>query len=143
MSAAAQAVRPKEAPETKRAPETRRAPGELHAMANASPRDLQAGVKLGGIHDPEEHEAEHAAGVISAGGHYQVRDPGGSCHLRAAPVIDPGASGRIKRTPAAQQPMAQPAARPVVSHPVVDPGASGQIRRVAAHGTEPSAAPVL
>ena len=32
----------------------------------------------------EEHEADHAAGVIAAGGRYQVRDPGGSCHLRAA-----------------------------------------------------------
>ena len=137
MSAAAQAVRPKSAPETKRAPETRRAAGELHAMANAAPRYLQAGVQLGGLHDPQEHEAEHAAGVIAAGGQYQVRDPGGSGHLRAAPVVDPGASGRIMRTPAAQQ----PAARPVVAHPVIDPGASGQIRRAAAHAAEPSLAP--
>ena len=165
MSAAAQAVRPKSASETKRAPETRRATGELHAMANAAPRYLQAGVQLGGLHDPQEHEAEHAAGVIAAGGQYQVRDPGGSGHLRAAPVVDPGASGRIMRTPATQQPAAQPvvahpvvdpgasgrimrtpaaqqpAAQPVVAHPVIDPGASGQIRRAAAHAAEPSLAP--
>jgi hypothetical protein len=124
MSAAAQAVRPKPAPEARPAVETRRSA----AAPTAAPRYLQASsVRLGGLHDPEEHEAEHAAGVIAAGGHYQVRDPGGSCHLRAAvtpPVKDPGADGRIKRTPATQQPVTQP----VIAPRVVDIGASGRIR---------------
>jgi Domain of unknown function (DUF4157) len=145
MSAAAQAVRAKAASDARPAAETKRAPAE--AQLTGSPRYLRASVRLGGLHDPEEHEAEHAAGVIAAGGRYQVRDPGGSCHLRAAdsgstpagmqrrdaagvraavtpPVQDPGADGRIKRAPMSQPPVTQP----VIAGRTVDLGGSGRIR---------------
>ena len=46
-------------------------------------------MKLGGVNDPEEHEAEHAASVIASGGCYQLVDPGGSTHLRAASAAAP------------------------------------------------------
>ena len=141
MSAAAQAVRSKPAPETRSAAETRRSA----AAPTAAPRYLRASVQLGGLHDPEEHEADRAAGVIAAGGRYQVHDPGGSCHLRAAdatagntrrkdadgvraavtpPVKDPGAAGRIRSAPAAPDPVS----KPVVAPRIVDPGAAGRIR---------------
>jgi hypothetical protein len=82
MNSAAQAVRPKQA---KAPPETRRRPtSPMGGPLSASPRSLRASVRLGGLHDPEEREAEHAAGLIAAGGRFQVRGPGGSGHLRAA-----------------------------------------------------------
>ena len=90
MSAAAQAVRPKQAPP---APEVRRRhKPEQRAMLTASPRYLRASVRLGGLHDPEEHEAERAASTISAGGCHQVVDPGGSANLRAAEAARAAAS---------------------------------------------------
>jgi hypothetical protein len=114
MSAAAQAVRPKHAAPA--AELRRRHKPEQRAMLTASPRYLRASVRLGGLHDPEEHEAERAASTISAGGCHQVVDPGGSANLRAAEtratsahhdqvrpsgpatVVDPGATrGRSGR----------------------------------------------
>jgi hypothetical protein len=84
MSAAAQAIRPKQSAP---APEVRRRhKPEQRAVLTASPRYLRASVRLGGLHDPEEHEAERAASTISAGGCHQVVDPGGATNLRAAEV---------------------------------------------------------
>jgi hypothetical protein len=124
MTTAAHAVRPRAAP-----PETRRMHAGGQVRPAGSPRYLRASLKLGGLHDPEEHEAEHASGVIASGGCYKVKDPGGSEHLRAEadpkkvrtaiapPVADPGASARVRRA---------------VAPPVVDPGAGGRVRRAAA-----------
>jgi hypothetical protein len=124
MTTATHAVRPRAAP-----PETQRRATTDHASAAGTPRYLRPSLKLGGLHDPEEREAEHAAGVIASGGHYKVKDPGGSDHLRAevdrgrvrsavAPrVVDPGAEGRVRRA---------------VVPPVVDTGASGRVRRAIA-----------
>ena len=81
MSMAAQAVRPKTAAP---APEVRRSQRPQHgAMLSGSPRYLRANLRLGGMHDREEHEADHAASVIAAGGCHRVHDPGGAHHLRA------------------------------------------------------------
>lgn len=94
MSAARHAIRPKPAPET-----VRRV-ARPQATPAATPRSLKPSLKLGGVNDPEEHEAENAAGIVAGGGSYQVRDPGGSASLRAAvapPVLDTGASGRVRR----------------------------------------------
>ncbi len=124
MTTATHAVRPKAAP-----PETRRVAAGDHVRAMGTPRYLRASLKLGGVHDPEEREAEHASGVIASGGCYKVHDPGGSAHLRAeadhkqvrpasAPrIVDPGAEGQVRRAIAA---------------PVVDPGAAGRVRRAPA-----------
>jgi hypothetical protein len=129
MSAAAQKVRPKAAPAE---PEVRRRGHEpVRATAAGAPRYLKASLRVGGVNDPEEREAEHAASVVASGGRYQVRDPGGGTHLRASdkekpapvralaapPVVDPGAEGRVRRAPVANE--------------VVDPGASGRVRRMA------------
>jgi hypothetical protein len=130
MSAAAQAVRPKPAsPETKRPPEPTN-----RAMLAGSPRYLRSSVRLGGLHDPQEHEAERAASTISSGGCHQVHDPGGSGHLRATPahrVIDPGAEGQVRR--AAVHETSDPGGahhlRATPAHRVIDPGAEGQVRR--------------
>ena len=94
-------------------------------MLGASPRYLRASIRLGGRHDPEEREAERAASTIVAGGSHRVLDPGGSTHLRATgsdatgrheadqpctpAVVDPGASGRVRRA---------------ATHKAVDPGDS-------------------
>ena len=122
MSAAAQAVRPKHAPS---APELRRRHKPEHrAMLTASPRYLRASVRLGGLHDPEEHEAERAASTISAGGCHQVVDPGGSANLRAAKAARAAAS--------------HDQARPAGQSMVLDPGASGRVRRAPTHeATDP------
>jgi hypothetical protein len=96
MSAVAQLVRPK-----------------------GAPRDLHASLKIGGTHDPQEHEAEHAARVVAAGGQYRVHDPGGSTHLRSARVLDPGGAQHLRAT---------------MAPPVADPAASGRLRRAAAPG---------
>src|ERR1700733_8564187 len=122
MSAAAQAVRPKHAPPS---PEVRRRhKPEERAMLTASPRYLRASVRLGGLRDPEEHEAERAASTISAGGCHQVVDPGGSTNLRAAEAT----------ATAVRHDQARPAAQSMV----VDPGASGRIRRAPMHeATDP------
>jgi hypothetical protein len=112
MSAAAQKVRPKAAPA---APELRRAATQDRAALSGSPRYLRASLRVGGVNDPEERQAEHAASVIASGGQYKVHDPGGSGSLRAAvapPVADPGAEGRIRRA---------------VAPAVTDPG--GSVRR--------------
>jgi hypothetical protein len=121
MNAAVQKLRPKAAPETadirrNATPETRK------AAVSGTPRYLRASLVVGGVNDPEEHEAEHAARVVAGGGQYQVRDPGGGAHLRAAvapPVTDPGAEGRVRRSVAAE---------------VVDPGAAGRVRRAPTPG---------
>jgi hypothetical protein len=147
VSRAAQAVRPKVGTAAEPA---RRAPATKAAAPAATPRYLRPSLRLGGLNDPEEHEAEHAAGVIASGGCYRVRDPGGSQHLRAAsdpphatktrtaampetpmrtavaaPVTDPGAAGRVRRTVdlGGSHRLRAAAAR------VTDPGASGQVRR--------------
>jgi hypothetical protein len=124
MTTATHAVRPRAAP-----PQTRRMHDVGAVRAMGSPRYLSASLKLGGVHDPEEHEAEHAAGVVASGGCYKVKDPGGSDHLRAeadpkrvrsAPtprVVDPGAEGRVRRA---------------VAPTVTDPGAAGRVRRAMA-----------
>ncbi len=124
MTTATHALRPRAAP-----PETRRTHEVGAVRAMGSPRYLSASLKLGGVHDPEEREAEHAAGVVAAGGCYKVKDPGGSDHLRAEAdpkhvrpaavprVVDPGAEGRVRRA---------------VAPPVVDPGAAGRVRRTMA-----------
>jgi hypothetical protein len=86
MNAPAHSLRQKAAPKPSPEPMRRAAstaPSPAPA-ASATPRYLRASIKLGGVNDPEEHEAEHAASVIASGGCYQVRDPGGSTHLRAA-----------------------------------------------------------
>ncbi len=117
MSAAAQAIRPKQSAP---APEVRRRhKPEQRAVLTASPRYLRASVRLGGLHDPEEHEAERAASTISAGGCHQVVDPGGATNLRAAEVA---------RTSASHDQV-----RPAMQPAVVDPGASGRVRRAPAH----------
>src|SRR5215831_312365 len=115
MTAATHAVRPRAAP-----PETQRRAAADHASAAGTPRYLRPSLKLGGLHDPEEREAEHAAGVVAAGGRYKVKDPGGSDHLRAEVeqkhvrlaveprVVDPGTEGHVPRR--------------AVAPPVVDPG---------------------
>ncbi len=141
MNAPAHAVRPKAASEPARRAAS---PSPSAAAPATTPRYLRPSLKLGGVNDPEEHEAEHAAGVITGGGCYQVHDPGGSMHLRAAsppaaethtraspaqgathppiraavapPLLDPGASGRVRRA---------------VAEPILDPGASGRVRRAA------------
>jgi hypothetical protein len=125
MNAAAQKVRPKAAA----APEVRRSSHEpVRAAMTGAPRYLKASLRVGGVNDPEEREAEHAATVVASGGRYRVSDPGGETHLRASekdrpgpvralaapPVVDPGAEGRVRRAPVAE---------------VVDPGASGRVRR--------------
>jgi len=63
MTTATTAVRPRAAP-----PEARRMHEGGPVRPTGSPRYLRASLKLGGLHDPEEHEAEHASGVISSGG---------------------------------------------------------------------------
>jgi Domain of unknown function (DUF4157) len=139
MSAAAQAVRPKLAPAA--SPEVKLASSAMAPTSTGTPRYMSASVMVGGVHDPEEHEAQHAANVIAAGGSYQVKDPGGRDSLRAdslhtmsgpaapvqvaAPVLDPGAAGRIKRAVAA---------------PVTDPGGRESLRRADARGGAESAA---
>src|ERR1700733_8067333 len=122
MSAAAQAVRPKQAAPA--AEVRRRHKPEQSAMLTASPRYLRASVRLGGLHDPEEHEAERAASTISAGGCHQVVDPGGSANLRAAE----GATAAVRHDQV----------RPAAQQMVVDPGASGRVRRGPTHeATDP------
>jgi hypothetical protein len=111
MSAAAQAVRPKQAPAP---PEVREK--HKHALLSASPRYLRASIRLGGRHDPEEREAERAASTIVAGGSHRVLDPGGSTHLRATGADPPATRAASASLPA-----------------VVDPGASGRVRRTATH----------
>jgi len=119
MTAPASSLKPKagSASET-----TRRAPAVAPGAAPpaAIPRYLRPSLKLGGLNDPEEHEAEHAASVIAGGGHYRVRDPGGSDHLRAAHDAHGAAA-------AGQAPI-----RAAVAPAVLDDGASGRVRRAAA-----------
>ena len=147
MSAAAQAVRPKPA-----SPETKRRPVQpTRAMLAGSPRYLRSSVRLGGLHDPQEHEAERAASTISSGGCHQVHDPGGSGHLRATgaemtraepgavrpmtPVTRPGTEGGVRRAAAheASDPGGAQHLRATPAHRVIDPGAEGQVRRSPAH----------
>lgn len=147
MSAAAQAVRPKQA-----SPETKRRPVQpTHAMLSGSPRYLRSSVRLGGLHDPQENEAERAASSISSGGCHQVPDPGGSGHLRATgtettraeagaarprmPVTRPGTEGGVRYAAAheATDPGGADHLRAAPAHRVIDPGAEGQVRRAAVH----------
>src|SRR5262245_17267976 len=118
-------------------------------MPSGTPRYLRANVRLGGLHDREEHEADHAAGVIAAGGCHRVHDPGGMHHLRAtgtaaattrpSPAIAdgaaPGGEGGVWRLPAHESGDAGGSAhlRAHRAHAVVDPGAEGRIRRAPAH----------
>ena len=115
-------------------------------MLTASPRYLRASVRLGGLHDPEEHEAERAASTISAGGCHQVVDPGGSANLRASEgataaashgqvrpagqpmLLDPGASGRVRRTP---------------THELTDPGGVHSLRATTTAAAPDKAADAL
>ena len=147
MSAAAQAVRPKHAPPEMK----RRAAQPARAMLSGSPRYLRASVRLGGLHDPQEHEAERAASTISSGGSHQVHDPGGSGSLRAAgaemaraeagaarpmtPASRPGGDGGV-RCAAAHEAADSGGAqhlRAASAHRVIDPGAEGHVRRAASH----------
>jgi hypothetical protein len=121
MSSVAQKVRPKAAPP---APDLRRAATQDRAVLSGSPRYLRASLRVGGVNDPEERQAEHAASVVASGGQYKVHDPGGSASLRAAvapPVADPAADGRVRRA---------------VAPPVTDPG--GVIRRAPSPMAGPS-----
>jgi Domain of unknown function (DUF4157) len=124
MSAAAQAVRPKQAPAP---PEVRRREKPKHALLSASPRYLRASIRLGGLHDPEERDAERAASTIVAGGCHRVLDPGGSTHLRATGADAPAASAAAS-TPAVVDPGASGRVRPAATHEAVDPGGSRSLR---------------
>jgi hypothetical protein len=118
MSSAAQKISPKAAPEIRRRPAEPVRAAPAGAAASGAPRYLQASLRVGGVNDPEERQAEQAASVIASGGQYKVHDPGGSASLRAAaapPVADPGAAGRVRR---------------LAAPPVTDPG--GTIRRAPA-----------
>src|SRR5271167_3199618 len=98
MNAAAHALRKTAA---KPSPEpARRSAGSpsKESAAAATPRYLQASLKLGGVNDPEEHEAEHAARVVASGGCYGVIDPGGSSHLRAASADEAHAHEPVRKT---------------------------------------------
>jgi hypothetical protein len=147
MSAAVQAVRPKHA-----SPETKRRPVQpQRAMLSGSPRYLRASVRLGGLHDPQEHEAERAASTIPSGGSHQVHDPGGSGSLRAtgaemaraeagaarsmAAVTRPGSDGGVRcaATHEASDPGGAQHLRAASAHRVIDPGAEGQVRRAVSH----------
>jgi hypothetical protein len=134
MNAAAQQLKPKSAEPGAEA--ARRAPSDINSAATPT-RLLQAKLAVGGVNDPEEREAEHAANVIAAGGRHQVVDPGGSVHLRAAvapPVEDPGASGRARRAVATsvEDPGVSGRVHRAVAPPIEDPGASGRVRRAPA-----------
>ena len=158
MSVAAQAVRPKTAAP---APEVRRRQQPLHgAMLSGSPRYLRANIRLGGLQDREEHEADHAASTITAGGCHQVRDPGGTHNLRAAgpaartrsesataggarlrassvhAVVDPGAEGRIRRAAAPEPDKSDGSGHLRASPAHVDPDAEGRVRRAPGHESE-------
>ncbi|HEY4471342.1 MAG TPA: DUF4157 domain-containing protein, partial [Stellaceae bacterium] len=112
-------------------------------MLSGSPRYLRANIRLGGLHDHEEHEADHAASVLAAGGRHRVHDPGGVHHLRAT-----GTATTTRPSPAAAdgvRPMAAHAAgdaggsgglRPMPAEAVVDPGAEGRVRRAPGHESE-------
>ncbi len=149
MSTPAQQVRPKAAP----APALRRRgaepvhtqqgrAGPVRAASAGGPRYLRASLRVGGLNDPEEREAEHAASVVAFGGSYQVRDPGGVAHLRAADApAQPGAPGPVRSAvaPAVADPGAEGRVRrSVPAEPVVDPAAAGRLRRmVAPAATDP------
>ena len=115
------------------------------SSAAATPRYLRASLKLGGVNDPEEHEAERAASVIASGGSCQVVDPGGSTHLRAAsaaethahePVRKMGAEGHAhepirKMGDAAPEPVRRMAADGASHEPIRKTGAEGSSREPA------------
>ncbi|HVZ08886.1 eCIS core domain-containing protein [Rhodopila sp.] len=143
MSAAAQAVRPT----TRAAGKVRRRDKTPPPVLGGSPRYLRAGVRLGGTHDPEEHEAEQAASTISAGGCHRVVDPGGSANLRAT-----GASGAASTPAARPSAPADPANQGVraathagtavrASSGPTMPEQATPTRRVAATGSAQRAAP--
>jgi Domain of unknown function (DUF4157) len=143
-----QKTAPKPSPDAmRRSPSTAPSPA---SSAAATPRYLRASLKLGGANDPEEHEAERAASVIASGGCYQVVDPGGSTHPRAAsaaethahePVRKMGAEGHAhepirKMGDAAPEPVRRMAGDGASHEPIRKTGAEGSsrepVRRMAA-----------
>ena len=158
MNAPAHSLRQKAAPKPSPEPMLRAASSAASpaSAAAATLRYLRASLKLGGVNDPEEHEAEHAASVIPSGGCYQVIDPGGSTHLRAASAIEEPAHKPVRKMGAdgaAHEPVRKAAAegaayepvrrmatevaahgpiRAAVAPPVLDIGASGRVRRAVA-----------
>jgi hypothetical protein len=143
MNAPAHSLRQKAAPKPSPEPMRRAAstaPSPAPA-ASATPRYLRASIKLGGVNDPEEHEAEHAASVIASGGCYQVRDPGGSTHLRAAgaaaaPPHEPVRKAHAEA--AAHEPVRKLGAEGAVHEPIRTMGAKDSshepIRKLGAEG---------
>jgi hypothetical protein len=130
MNAPAHSLRQKAAPKPSPEPMRRAAstaPSPASA-ADATPRYLRASMKLGGVNDPEEHEAEHAAGVIASGGCYQVRDPGGSTHLRAASATEEPAHKPVRKMGA------EGAAHEPIRKAHADGAAHEPIRKMAAEG---------
>ncbi len=130
MNAPAHSLRQKAAPKPSPEPMRRAAstaPSPASAAA-ATPRYLRASMKLGGVNDPEEHEAEHAASVIASGGCYQVRDPGGSTHLRAASATEEPAHRPVRKMGA------DGAAHEPIRKAHADGAAHEPIRKMAAQG---------
>ncbi len=125
MNAAAHALRPKASPRPR--PETTRRSASAAPPAAATPRYLRASLKLGGVNDPEEHEAKHAASVIAGGGCYQVVDPGGSTHLRAASAAEGHAHEPIRKLAdsAAHEPIRKAAAEGAAPEPIRKAAAEG------------------
>ena len=122
MNAPAHSLRQKAAPKPSPEPMRRAASSGRSptSAAAATPRYMRASLKLGGLNDPEEHEAEHAASVIASGGCYQVRDPGGSTHLRAAGAAEgpPHEPVRKMTDGAAHEPIRKMATEGMAHEPV-------------------------
>jgi hypothetical protein len=130
MNAPAHSLRQKAAPKPSPEPMLRAASSAASpaSAAAATPRYLRASMKLGGVNDPEEHEAEHAASVIASGGCYQVRDPGGSTHLRAASATEEPAHKPVRKMGA------DGAAHEPVRKAHADGAAHEPVRKMAAEG---------
>jgi hypothetical protein len=143
MNAPAHSLRQKAAPKPSPEPMHRAASSAASpaSAAAATPRYLRASMKLGDVNDPEEHEAEHAASVIASGGCYQLVDPGGSTHLRAASAIEEPAHKPVRKMGAdgaAHEPVRKAHADGAAHEPVRKAAAEGAVhepvRKAAAEG---------